>query len=182
MKKIICLITLLGIILGLPSLQGCGNGEDQVKRVISETEPIQDAPEQKTALPAEDNEKKPLQADRPSAVNAQLNIQGIPDEITIENRDYETDKRNPVKLSHKRHCEEYKITCVQCHHVYEAGKNVWKEGDFVNKCASCHDPIKEQEGILKLQSAFHNNCRTCHREISQEGEEAPYKKCTGCHG
>jgi hypothetical protein len=104
------------------------------------------------------------------------------DEIIIENQGYTEDKKKPVKLSHEKHAEEYKIACDSCHHVYEEGKNVWNQGDPVEKCVACHDPIETQGNIMKLQSAFHKNCRDCHKEVSQEGREAPYKKCTDCHG
>ena len=42
-----------------------------------------------------------------------------PDEVTIENEGYKTDKKGPVKLSHKKHNEEYKVACTDCHHDYQ---------------------------------------------------------------
>ncbi|MBN1832682.1 MAG: cytochrome c3 family protein [Deltaproteobacteria bacterium] len=102
-------------------------------------------------------------------------------EIIIENKGYMNDKKKPVKLNHKKHSEEYEIACDHCHHLYQDGTNVWKEGDSVQKCAACHDPMGDDANVMKLQSAFHKNCRDCHKEMSEEGREAPYKKCGDCH-
>ena len=60
-----------------------------------------------------------------------LTAADAPDEIIIENGGYKADKKGGVKLTHKTHNMEYKVGCGECHHVYEGGKNVWKEGDPV---------------------------------------------------
>jgi hypothetical protein len=36
------------------------------------------------------------------------------DEIKIENTGYKTDKKGPVKLTHKKHHDEYKVACTEC--------------------------------------------------------------------
>ena len=112
----------------------------------------------------------------------EVEASGSDDEIIIENQGYVNDRRKPVNLSHKKHSEEYEIACDSCHHVYQEGENIWKQGDPVEKCVTCHDPVEDQGNVIKLQSAFHRNCRDCHKEVTQEGREAPYKKCTDCHG
>jgi hypothetical protein len=101
----------------------------------------------------------------------------------ISNEGYETDKKGPVKLSHKKHAEEYKVDCFECHHKYENGKNVLQKGDPIDKCAKCHDPKKKQGKTLKLNIAYHKNCKNCHKEIVNKdpGKKAPFKKCSGCH-
>jgi hypothetical protein len=109
-------------------------------------------------------------------------VSGVSDEIIIENQDYETDRKKPVVFSHKKHMEEYDIACTKCHHAYQNGKNIWKEGNPVEKCADCHDPTEDQDDVMKLQTAYHNNCKNCHKEVSKEGKEAPYQKCSDCHG
>jgi len=110
-----------------------------------------------------------------------LTAADVPDEVIIKNEGYKSDKKGPVKLTHKKHAVDYKIACNECHHEYKDGKNVWKEGDPVKKCSTCHDPNKKQGDVMKLQNAFHKNCKDCHKEASKEGKEAPYKKCNDCH-
>ena len=85
-------------------------------------------------------------------------------------------------MTHKKHVADYKVKCAECHHVYKEKKNVWKEGDPVQKCGECHDPkAKKGEGI-KLQSAFHKNCKTCHKDLEKAKKKTgPVKKCKECH-
>lgn len=107
----------------------------------------------------------------------------VDDVIIIDNKDgYERARQAPVPLTHKKHIEEYGSACVDCHHVYEDGKNVWKEGDEVHKCSECHDHNEDKGNAKKLQTAFHDNCKDCHKEAFDKGNEnAPVKKCTDCH-
>ena len=106
----------------------------------------------------------------------------VPDEVTIMNEGYKRDKKGPVELHHKKHSGDYAVKCTECHHHYEDGKNVWKEGDPVKKCAECHDPNKRQgKKQYKLQNAYHHNCKDCHKELNKAGKKAPLKKCNDCH-
>ncbi len=97
------------------------------------------------------------------------------------------------KLSHQKHTTEYNIKCVDCHHVYENGKNVWQEGQDVQKCESCHTCLKTaralkkatpEEKKLSLQKAFHDNCKGCHKGLAKKPgttkSTAPVK-CLECH-
>jgi hypothetical protein len=114
-----------------------------------------------------------------------------PDEVIIDNKGYKKDKKGPVKFDHKKHSEEFtniedkSIECIECHHHYEDGKNVWKEGDPVKKCASadCHDPVNKIDNRPKLQLAYHQNCKDCHQALIKAGKkdksEAPIA-CTKC--
>jgi len=106
-----------------------------------------------------------------------------PDDIVIDNEGYETDRKGPVTFSHLNHYEDYEVTCEECHHDYQGGENVWKEGDTVKKCLECHSPLENQGDVKKLQIAYHKNCKNCHRQLAKEGisEDAPYKQCTDCH-
>lgn len=104
-----------------------------------------------------------------------------PDDITIQNT-YKDDKKGPVKLTHKKHSVDYKVACTDCHHVYKDGKNVYKQGDAVQKCSACHDPEKQEGNAMKLQNAFHKNCKDCHKELGDAGKPTgPFKKCNDCH-
>ena len=101
--------------------------------------------------------------------------------IEIENPGYAKDKKGPVAFDHVAHTDKAKVACVECHHDYKDGKNVWKEGMEVKKCSDCHDINKntEQDGmkVMKLQNAYHKNCKNCHKEE----KKGPYKKCNDCH-
>jgi len=108
--------------------------------------------------------------------------QEVAEVITIENNGYTSDKKGPVKFSHLKHSKEYKVSCAQCHHLYKEGENQWKEGDHVDKCIVCHNSSEEKDKAIKLQNAFHKNCRDCHSEANKEGKTAPSAKCSDCHG
>ena len=121
--------------------------------------------------------------------------QEVKDKIKIENKGYKKDRYNGVELSHKEHQDEYKkadgkkIACEECHHVYEDGKNIWKDDNYVQKCGECHNPLKsdpKNKKNKKLQLAFHKNCKTCHKSVVKAGlkkeKEAPSKKCLKCMG
>jgi hypothetical protein len=103
----------------------------------------------------------------------------VPDEVKIYESAIKDHKKGPVIFAHKKHSAEYKVACTECHHVYKDGKNVWKEGDPVQKCSACHDPEQKKDNAEKLQLAFHKNCQGCHKAL--KGKEAPYKKCNDCH-
>ena len=106
-----------------------------------------------------------------------------PDEVKIENKGYQKDKKGPIKFSHKKHHEDYKVACTECHHDYKDGKNVWKDSDKAEKCSKCHNPLKKEGKVKKLQNAYHRNCKNCHKAYIKDhpDSKAPYKKCTKCH-
>ncbi len=116
-----------------------------------------------------------------------------PDEVTIQNKDWPKEKYGPVKFEHNKHATEYKIQCTECHHVYKDGKNVWKEGDKVQKCSACHNvyllgkdlsQASAEEKKLSLYKAYHDNCLGCHKKIKKEKGKEETKaptKCTACH-
>lgn len=111
-----------------------------------------------------------------------LTATDVPDEILLTPEGYKHPKTGPTKFNHKEHAVELKIACTECHHDYKDGKNVWKEGDPVKKCSECHDRYKKQGNVMKLEQAYHKNCRDCHRAEYKKGKKkAPYRKCNDCH-
>ena len=89
-------------------------------------------------------------------------------------------KKPPVTFGHKKHSVDYKIACTECHHRYKDGKQIWKEGDKVATCGTCHTSAKKNDGkMLSLYNAFHKNCRTCHKK-GKKGKKGP-TKCSQCH-
>ena len=111
-----------------------------------------------------------------------LKATDVPDEISIKSDAFKEYKKGPVKLGHKKHTVDYKIACTECHHVYKDGKNVFKEGDPVQKCSGCHDPVESKGKVKKLMLAYHKNCQGCHKELEKAGKATgPTTKCNDCH-
>ncbi len=125
-----------------------------------------------------------------SAALLALAAQQAPDEITLKPSIWPSPTKTPVQFSHKKHSQEYKVACTQCHHVYKDGKNTWKEGDEVQKCEKCHTEATIQGEMklppdqkkLNLKFAFHTNCQPCHKKLKAEKPDtkAP-TTCAGCH-
>ena len=113
-----------------------------------------------------------------------------PDTVTIKAGLWPTPTKSPVTFSHKTHVTEDKIACTVCHHKYEDGKNVWKEGDEVQKCEKCHTEATIQgekklppdQQKLNLKLAFHKQCIECHQKTKKEKPDtkAPVT-CAQCH-
>jgi hypothetical protein len=119
--------------------------------------------------------------------------QQVPDDITMDNPVFGKHKKSLVNLSHKKHGSDYKIACAQCHHAYKDGKNIWKEGDKVEKCAVCHKEAKApkaKKGAPQMSkadkiknyyySAIHENCVGCHKAEKKKGKKTP-SACKDCH-
>lgn len=115
-----------------------------------------------------------------------------PENITMDNPVFAKHKKALVTLSHKKHAAEYKVACTDCHHVIKEGKNVWKEGDAVQKCTECHKEAKAPSGkdapkLSKAEKikdfyydAIHENCVGCHKAEKKKGKNAP-STCKDCH-
>ncbi|KIX11070.1 cytochrome c3 family protein [Dethiosulfatarculus sandiegensis] len=104
----------------------------------------------------------------------------VQDEINIESPVFPKHRKPAVHFTHKKHSVDYKLKCDSCHHDYKDGKNMWKEGDKVQKCEACHTSPKKNKGkLLSLMNAFHKNCKACHKEVG-DPKKAP-TKCNGCH-
>lgn len=101
----------------------------------------------------------------------------VADTLKIQDPLFKKPKKAAVEFTHKKHAEDYKIKCADCHHVFKDGKNVWKEGDKVDKCSACHtSPTKNQGKTLSLKNAYHKNCQGCHKK-----EKKGPTKCNECH-
>jgi len=107
-------------------------------------------------------------------------------DISVENTGYKKDRRGPVMLTHTKHSLEYGVSCWDCHHVYEDDdedkKNVWSPLGTTQKCNECHDPLKVQDKAMKLQTAYHMNCKGCHKDLAVKNEKTgAFRKCLKCH-
>ena len=117
-------------------------------------------------------------------VNAESQVAGSSgrDVIRIENEGYKKDRKGPVDFSHTKHARDYKVSCWDCHHVFKDGVNVWSPLGKTEKCSHCHNPMKKEGTAMKLQTAYHVNCKNCHKTRAECNESAgPYRKCYGCH-
>ena len=116
-----------------------------------------------------------------------------PENIVMKSPVFEKHTRAIVTFSHAKHAKDYKIPCTDCHHVFKDGKNVWKEGDKVQKCTECHKKARApraKKGEPRMSkadrirdyyySAIHENCRVCHKVEKKKGKNAP-TRCVECH-
>jgi len=106
----------------------------------------------------------------------------VPDKMSLHDPAIEKHRKGAVNFTHNKHATDYKIACTECHHVFKDGKNVFKEGDPVQKCSACHDPVKSEGKVKKLMLAYHKNCQGCHKELDKAGKPTgPTRKCNDCH-
>lgn len=123
----------------------------------------------------------------------------VADVIKMENKAYEKHTKGIVMFAHKKHVEEYKAGCGECHHD-ENNKPLdnLKEGDNVQNCIECHKKPgmirgKKAKGLTKEQkreyhaNAMHENCKGCHKKFNKEkglkskDEGAAPTTCKACH-
>lgn len=96
-------------------------------------------------------------------------------EIGPESITFKGGKKGQVTLSHKKHQEG--IQCGECHHGMADGKQVaYKEGQKIEKCATCHNKDLANEKLQKPKNAFHKNCKGCHK-----AQKKGPTKCKECH-
>ena len=117
----------------------------------------------------------------------------VPDVIKMEN-DY-PHKKGISTFTHKKHVEEYKAGCGECHHDDKGQPlNNLKEGDDVQNCIECHNKPGERpkgKGAPKLSKseklqyhaeAIHMNCKDCHKAYNKKNKtKAAPTTCTKCH-
>lgn len=123
----------------------------------------------------------------------------VDDVITLETEGYKKRKKAPpkfklVEFTHKKHAEDYDISCGACHHDNE-GKPIegLKMGDDVQKCSDCHNKFKKdkknKKDIMVHENALHGNCITCHKDFNKKqnpkdkkGMKGPAPaSCGKCH-
>jgi len=104
-------------------------------------------------------------------------LQAQPDKIVLDHSKILGGKTRPeVTFPHNRHMES-DLSCKDCHHIYENGKNVLdesnlEEGNQGIRCSACHGP----KFRLNLQEAFHNQCIGCHTK-----KRTGPRFCGECH-
>jgi len=109
-------------------------------------------------------------------------VQAQPDKIVLDHsKDFGKKERSPVHFAHNRHIESG-LSCKDCHHVYENGKNVLdesklEEGNQGVRCSACH----LSKTRIDLQQAFHNQCMGCHKQFLKEKKKTGPRFCGECH-
>jgi hypothetical protein len=109
-------------------------------------------------------------------------LRAQPDKIVLDDLNASGGKKRPaVTFLHNRHVESG-LSCKDCHHIYENGKNVLdesklEEGNQNIRCSACHGP----KSRLNLEKAFHNQCIGCHRKYEKEKKKTGPRFCGGCH-
>ncbi len=105
-----------------------------------------------------------------------------PDKIVLDNSKVSGKKTRPaVSFPHNRHAEAG-ISCKDCHHLYQDGKNILEESSLTEgkegiRCSACHGPNSRSN----LERAFHDQCIGCHRKVSKENKKTGPLFCGGCH-
>jgi len=103
-------------------------------------------------------------------------LRAQPEKIVLEGK-----KRPAVTLPHNKHVEAG-LSCKDCHHIYENGKNILdesklEEGNQDIRCSACHGPTFRPN----LEQAFHNQCMGCHTRYQKEKKKTGPRFCGGCH-
>ncbi|RJQ79344.1 MAG: cytochrome C [Desulfobacteraceae bacterium] len=102
--------------------------------------------------------------------------------------------KGPVTFTHKKHVDDYKIACGDCHHDDKGQPlTALKTGDPVKKCFDCHSKPgeikgKEAKGLSDKDkrayhaNAVHDNCIDCHKKFNKGKDPKPAPQvCKDCH-
>jgi hypothetical protein len=87
--------------------------------------------------------------------------------------------RTPVTFPHMSHMSIEGVSCTDCHHRFEKGKNVLNPDELTenNKaifCNNCHT------GKSNLEKAYHRLCIGCH-DSKKTGKIIGPRMCGECH-
>lgn len=121
----------------------------------------------------------------------------VQDTFKMESKEYTKRTYNSATLSHKKHVEDYKIGCGECHHNDKAEPlNDLKMGDDVQRCIECHKIPSRKPKKSKLKGAekreyhaeaVHDNCKDCHKIFNKKVKKETGKNgtaptsCNKCH-
>lgn len=115
-------------------------------------------------------------------VFAESPLRAQTDKMVIDNSKVSGRKTRPaVTFPHNKHVE-FDLSCKDCHHIYENGKNILdesqlEEGNQDIRCSACHGPTFR----INLEQAFHNQCMGCHTKGQKEKKKTGPRFCGECH-
>ncbi|MCP3876273.1 MAG: cytochrome c3 family protein [Desulfobacteraceae bacterium] len=113
----------------------------------------------------------------------------------MENPLYKKHKKGIVQFTHKKHIEDYSISCGRCHHDETGTPLELQPNDSVAGCIECHketiqpkgEKLEKKEKIAKYHfQALHENCIGCHKDYNKEkgdpkGKGPAPTSCKKCH-
>lgn len=124
----------------------------------------------------------------------------VQDAIKMENKAYKSHKKSIVTFSHKKHVEDYKAGCGECHHdKNNKPLDKLKAGDDVQNCIECHKipgerpkgkgapKLTKKERLAYHAEAIHYNCKDCHKKFNRKkglkskDKGAAPTTCNTCH-
>lgn len=120
----------------------------------------------------------------------------VADTIKMDSNNYKKRKKAPpkfkfVEFTHKKHHDDYKLSCGECHHDKDNKPLDLKTGDAVQKCVECHTKLekdkKKKNDPMVLENAMHGNCVDCHKEVNKKAGDPKGLKgpapasCAKCH-
>ena len=143
------LLLFVGLILGV-RIKISGEYEKGGIKTASESRFV--PPLERIMREREETEKK--------AAKETYHTKAAPPKVKIYQTSYK--EGTQVTFNHAKHVEEYKLNCIECHHV--------------EKCGKCHFKGESHTmDVAKGKQAFHENCIGCHSE--SKGPE----ECLDCH-
>jgi len=122
----------------------------------------------------------------------------VKDVIKMENPAYKKHTKGIATFTHKKHVDEYKATCGDCHHDKDNKPLTdLKAGDDVKNCIECHKiaekakstkdkKLTDKEKREYHADAIHDNCIECHKTTNEKktGKKTDGPgptKCNDCH-
>jgi len=92
---------------------------------------------------------------------------------------FKSKNRTPVKFTHMNHMSLEGVSCTNCHHRFEKGKNILQLDELTDKnksilCSNCH------MGKSNLIKAYHHQCIGCHN-TKIKGKATGPRMCGECH-
>lgn len=112
----------------------------------------------------------------PLRILADMDEMVLNQDTTAQNR-----QRSEVRFPHGLHMNS--LECLDCHHVYEEGKNILDEGELYEgnpdtRCNSCHD----KDASMDTTKAFHHKCMGCHiKATNKKAHSRNPGMCGSCH-
>ncbi len=96
----------------------------------------------------------------------------------LESKAFDDRQRPGVVFKHLFHYEM--IDCMDCHHDYDDGENVWDMYSGKNYCSDCHT-VQGEGKVMGLMDAFHESCVGCHQKTLDQGQSTGPIMCGECH-
>ncbi|MEE4354970.1 MAG: cytochrome c3 family protein [Desulfococcaceae bacterium] len=165
----------------------------EAKHEEAAEEVAEEAAEEAAEVKVAAKEEKPAEVKEEVKAEAPAAAAGggaVADVIAMQASVYDKHTKGIVQFTHKKHAEDYKLTCGDCHHD-DSGAPLadLKMGDEVIGCAECHSKVGKPEKDASAEEkrefhkeALHDNCIDCHKDYNKKNntKDAP-TSCGKCH-